>query len=265
MASSNSAIPSSTIVAGSTSQVETLITFDEIEQECRDFKPRYPMFTFRKPQSARIQSEIDRIVDVHLARPKGQRAKLNSDEVQQLKLDLILAAGFAASLIINGPLKNRTRGRGRPPDNTTFILIDDTIQACQRAGLKPGLRFVSGSESLPVQLYIALAPILGFGRMKNPRKLFERWKRLAPDLHRERSALATVCSELGASISPTRRRISSKQTRRHPAGQQRRGSKCLLLYIPSRKHVPARKSGEQPSMKQSVPEPCVRSSAVGAR
>jgi hypothetical protein len=188
MESSNSAVHSSNVGAGSTSRTETLVTFDEIEQESRDFKPRFPMFTFGKRQSARIQSEINQIVDTYLDRPKGQRAKLNSDGVEQLKLDLILAAGFAASLIIKGPLKNRTRGRGRPPDNTTVLLIDDIIQACQGPGLKPGLRFVSGSESLPVQLYIALAPVLGFGRVKNPRKSFERWKRRAPDLHREAPA-----------------------------------------------------------------------------
>jgi len=165
--------------------------FDEIisraEQEHRTLKPRFPMFTFNEHEFGRFRRQIDQIVGGNPSLPngKGRRSKLNLLNAKRLKLDLLVAAGFAASLVVKGPLKDRICGRGRPPDNTTFILIDDLMRACQRAGLKPGLRFVSGSESLPVRLYVALAPLLGFGKPKNPRRLFERWQRFRRDLVRK--------------------------------------------------------------------------------
>jgi hypothetical protein len=157
-----------------------------IEQEGTS-KPRFPMFKFSENELERIRRQIDQIVDGTPTLPngKGRRSKLDSLKVKQLKLDLLVAVGFAASLVVKGPLKNRICGRGRPPDNTTFILIDDLMKACKRAGLKPGLRYESGSEGLPVRLYIALAPVLGFGKPKNPRRLFQRWQRLNNDLVRK--------------------------------------------------------------------------------
>jgi len=65
-----------------------------------------------------------------------------------------------------------------------FLFIDDIIDACKESGLKPGLRYVADSESLPVQLFIELAPLLWPGSAKNPRKLFERWQRVRPSLVR---------------------------------------------------------------------------------
>jgi hypothetical protein len=174
-----------------TERIDDIIS--RIEQEGLS-KPRYPMFEFDENQAIRVKRQVSRLVDCNMLLPngKGRRSKLKPDEVQQLRLDLIVAVGLAASLVIKGQLKNRTCGRGRPPDNVIFIFIDDLTEACRRAGLKPGLRFVRGSESLPVRLYVALAPILGFGRSKSPRKLFERWKRLAPTLYRETSRPATA-------------------------------------------------------------------------
>jgi hypothetical protein len=158
-----------------------------IEQE-GSYKTQFSVFKFSKNVLPRLGRQIDQIVDGTPALPngKGRRSKLSSLEAERLKVDIVIAAGFAANLVVKGPLKNCTCGRGRPPDNITFILIDDLMQACQRAGLKPGLRFVSGSESLPVRLYVALAPILGFGKPKNPRRLFQRWQRLRNNLVRKR-------------------------------------------------------------------------------
>jgi hypothetical protein len=190
MASSNLATADTAHIAGSTPQRNAFTSFDEffccIEREERTFKSRYPMFCFSDNQFARIQRAIDQIVGSSQPLPngKGRRSTLTSKEVKQLKLDLFMAAGFAARLVVKGALKNRIFGRGRPPDNTTFIFIDDLMQACQAVGLKPGLRFVSGSQSLPVRLYIALAPILGFGVPKNPRRLFQRWKSFRNNLVR---------------------------------------------------------------------------------
>jgi hypothetical protein len=162
-------------------------TISRAEQEHRTLKSRVSVFAFNKLQFGRLQRQIDQIVGGNPSLPngKGRRSKLSPQETERLKLDVLVAAEFAASLVVRGSLKNRIGGRGRPPDNTTFILIDDLMRACQRAGLKPGLRFVSGSVSLPVQLYIALAPLLGFDRPKNPRRLFERWQRLRSDLVRK--------------------------------------------------------------------------------
>ncbi len=168
------------------SQISVEDIISRIEQEHRSFKGQFPMFAFSERQLARIQHQIDEIVSTNVALPngKGRSSKLNPNEVEQLKLDLLVAAGFAASLVTKGQLKNRIRRPGRPPDNATFIFIDDLMQACRKAGLKPGLRFVTCSQSLPVRLYVALAPTLGFGNPKNPRRLFDRWQRLRPTLIR---------------------------------------------------------------------------------
>jgi hypothetical protein len=164
--------------------IEQIIS--RIEQERRDLKPRNHMFCFKENQFLRVQHAIDQIVDSDQGLPngRGRRSRLNSSRAKQLKLELIVAAGFAANLVTRGQLKNRISGRGRPPDNATFLFIDDLMQACQTVGLKPGLRYVSDSQSLPVRVYIALAPILGFGNPKNPRRLFQRWQRYSKGLVR---------------------------------------------------------------------------------
>ncbi len=135
-------------------------------------------------------TKFERCVDNILADPrglpdgKGRRTRLTPINAQKLKLALIEVASHAAVFACHGPLPNRARGRGRPPDNAVFIFIDDIVHACEAAGLKPGLRYVAGSESLPVRLYIELAPVLWPGHPKNPRRLFERWQRYRSDLIR---------------------------------------------------------------------------------
>jgi hypothetical protein len=185
MDSSKNEIDGSADVEASDVRVATEEIISRIEQE-RSSKSRFLTFGFSKNQLPRIQRRIDQIVDSKQGLPngKGRRSKLEPHALKQLKLDLLDAAGCAACLITNGPLNNRIQGRGRLPDNTTFILIDDLMQACRRVGLKPGLRFVAGSQSLPVRLYVALAPILGFGKPKNPRRLFQRWQRFGSTLVR---------------------------------------------------------------------------------
>ena len=94
------------------------------------------------------------------------------------------AVGHASLWASKGPLPNRLRGRGRPPDNAVFVFIDDIVRACEGCGLKPGLRYVSETESLPVRVFIELAPLL-WGPVKAPRRLFQRWQRLRPTLVRK--------------------------------------------------------------------------------
>ena len=107
---------------------------------------------------------------------KGRRTRLTAANAEKFRLALIDAVGHATVFASNGPLPDRVRKRGRPADNAFFIFIDDIVRACEAAGLKPGLRYVAGSESLPVRIYIELAPLLWPGHTKNPRRLFERWR-----------------------------------------------------------------------------------------
>lgn len=115
---------------------------------------------------------------------KNRREKLTAVEVRKFKSALIYAVEHAAVWAAHGPLPNRLQGAGRPPDNAVLLLIDDIIDACKASGLKPGLRYVAGSESLPVHLFIELAPLLWPGSTRAPRKLFERWQRVRPSLFR---------------------------------------------------------------------------------
>jgi hypothetical protein len=113
----------------------------------------------------------------------GKRTQLTLTQRHKFKSALIEAVEHANVWASRGPLPNRVRGRGRPPDNAVFIFIDDIVRACEGAGLKPGLRYVNGSESLPVLLFIKFARLL-WGPVNNPRRLFERWQRLRADLRR---------------------------------------------------------------------------------
>jgi len=81
-------------------------------------------------------------------------------------------------------LRNRKQGRGRPPDNAHFVFIDDIMRACQKVGLKPGLRYVSDLESLPVRFFKELAPLVWPGVAANPRRLFQRWQKHRSNLIR---------------------------------------------------------------------------------
>jgi hypothetical protein len=128
----------------------------------------------------RVAAEFDQRITKLLSDPKGlpdgkgKRTRLTRPKEQRLRSGLAEALEYAA--LFAGPLPNRTRGLGRPPDNAVFIFIDDIDRACRAADLKPGLRYVK-PVSLPVALFVELAPLIWPGHPKNPRKLFERWKR----------------------------------------------------------------------------------------
>jgi hypothetical protein len=129
---------------------------------------------FRK----KVAGRLDNILADPAGVPNGKakRIKLSQSRKELFKSALITAAEHASVFARTGPLPNRVRRRGRPPDNAVFIFIDDIVRACKACGLQPGLRYVSGSESLPVRVYVELAPLL-WGPVKAPRKVFERWQR----------------------------------------------------------------------------------------
>jgi hypothetical protein len=135
--------------------------------------------------TAKVNQCIDAIIHDPKGLPngKGKRTKLNLANAQKFRSALIDAVEHAAVFAANGPLPNRVQGRGRPPDNAYFVFIDDIMRACETAGLKPGLRYVSDTESLPVRVFIELAPLL-WGPVKAPRRQFQRWQRLRPSLTR---------------------------------------------------------------------------------
>lgn len=134
---------------------------------------------------AKAGRRIDDLLNDPTGLPNGKhrRTMLASIDAHKLKSALIDAVEHAAVFAKHGPLPNHVKGRGRPPDNAVFIFIDDIVRAYEKAGLKPGLRYVEGSESLPVRLYIELAPLL-WPPTKNPRRLFQRWQRYRSDLIR---------------------------------------------------------------------------------
>lgn len=146
------------------------IRFHEIDEQLTDTAHRHIVNLLSDPNG--------------LPNGKHKRTKLTPDNTQILKSKLIDAVEHAAVFASNGPLANHVQGSGRPPDNAVFIFIDDIMRACKKAGLKPGLRYVAGSESLPVRIYIELAPLLWPGHPKNPRRLFQRWQRYQSNLTR---------------------------------------------------------------------------------
>jgi hypothetical protein len=134
---------------------------------------------------AKVGQRIDNLLGDSRGVPngKGKRTKLTLAQRQKLKSALIEAVEHACVWASNRPLPNRVPGRGRPPDNAVFVFIDDIVRACEGAGLKPGLRYVPSSESLPVHLFIELTPLL-WGPVKAPRRSFQRWQRLRSTLIR---------------------------------------------------------------------------------
>jgi len=108
---------------------------------------------------------------------------LTPEQQELLCSALLEAVGHASVFVEHGPLPNKVPGRGRPPDNAVLLFIDDIWQACVAAGLKPGLRYVSGTESLPVGLFMELSALM-WGPTQNPRRFFERWQRHRSDLIR---------------------------------------------------------------------------------
>ena len=131
--------------------------------------------------AVRDKATFDRRIDKMLASPsgfpdgKGKRSKLSPPSIANLKSDLADAYGHAAVFASNGPLANRKKSRGSPPDNAKLIFIDDIVRAIEAVGLKPGLRY-SEPVSLPVRIYRELSPLLWPGAA-SPRRLFERWQR----------------------------------------------------------------------------------------
>ena len=160
----------------------------------RDTKKRRNLYRMSRivfqPVSEALTAKAKRRVHAIIRDPMGlpngkhRRTRLDAAKAEILTRRLIDALHFALPFAADGGLPNRIPGRGRPPDNAVFIFIDDIMRACEAAGLKPGLRFVAGSESLPVRLYNELAPILWPGHPLNPRRLFERWQRHRLDLVR---------------------------------------------------------------------------------
>jgi hypothetical protein len=133
----------------------------------------------------KVSQRIDPLLTDPAGLPNGKskRKHLTDDDATKLTKALIEAVGHASVFAASGPLANRIPGRGRPPDNSVFIFIDDIMRACEAAGLKPGLRYVK-PESLPVRIYKELAPLIWPGATKAPRRLFERWQRHRDDLIR---------------------------------------------------------------------------------
>jgi hypothetical protein len=144
------------------------------------------IYSLDPPVIAKAVGIIDSLVDDPKGLPNGKnkRTKLDEADAQRFKSALIEAVGHAAVWASKGALPNRAQERGRPPDNAVFIFIDDIVRACEAAGLKPGLRYVSGSESLPVKTYKELAPLLWPGAATSPRRVFERWQRYSETLAR---------------------------------------------------------------------------------
>ena len=146
------------------------------------------------PIDDQLTAKADQRIEMIIRDPNGlpngkhKRSKLSLANAQKFRSALKDAVEHAAVFAINGPLPNRVQRRGRPPDNAYFIFIDDIVRACKAAGLKPGLRYVSASESLPVRVFIELAPLL-WGPVKAPRRLFQRWQRLQRTLVRGPTAV----------------------------------------------------------------------------
>src|SRR5262245_33284233 len=115
---------------------------------------------------------------------KGGRTKLPRNALRLFESTLMDVVEHAHVWASHGPLPNRVQRRGRPPDNAVLVFIDDIMRACRAAGLKPGLRYVAGSESLPVRLYQELAPLLWPYSGKAARRVFQRWQRHDPGLVR---------------------------------------------------------------------------------
>jgi integrase len=144
--------------------------------EVSDTPPPSVSFSLDARTREHVVQRIDKVLcdDRGLPDGRGKRTKLTPTERHKFKLALIEAVEHAHVWASKGPLPNRVKGRGRPPDNAVFVFIDDIIRACKSAGLKPGLRYIR-PVSLPVRLYIELAPLL-WGPVKDPRRLFQRWQ-----------------------------------------------------------------------------------------
>jgi hypothetical protein len=136
----------------------------------------------------RAEQRIDKLLHNPHGLPNGKakRSQLSAIAKEQLKSALMEAVGYASTWTDTrgtGTLPNRVRGRGRPPDNAIFVFIDDVMRACRGAGLTSGLRYVPGAQSVPVRIFIELAPLL-WPVGKDPRRFFQRWQRNRRNLAR---------------------------------------------------------------------------------
>jgi hypothetical protein len=170
------------------SQADGIALIDLIEPTSTTDASKIQIDRRSRKVAERFAADIERRITKLLSDPKGfpdgkgKRTKLTPPREQRLRSGLAEALEYAS--LFAGPLPNRAQGRGRPPDNAVLIFIDDIDRACRAADLKPGLRYVA-PVSLPVAIFIELAPLIWPGHPKNPRKLFERWKRHQPTLVRE--------------------------------------------------------------------------------
>jgi hypothetical protein len=143
---------------------------------------------FSSSFDAKLSRDVRAIVGSILNQPKGVcdargvRIKLTQCQIDVVAEALDHAAHRAAAFAIDGPLPNRVKGVGRPPDNSYSLLIRDIMETCERTGLSTGRRYVAGSESLSVELFIALEKLLWptsqasrSQASRSPRKYFDRW------------------------------------------------------------------------------------------
>jgi hypothetical protein len=141
------------------------------DAEVSDTPPRPVSFSLDARLLAEVMRRIDEVLDEPRGLPNGKgkkRIKLTPDQTRILKQALIEAVEHAHVWAASRPLPNRVRGRGRPPDNAFFLFIDDVALALEGVGLKASLRYVGGSESLLVRLFIELSPTMGTGKGPAP-------------------------------------------------------------------------------------------------
>ena len=150
--------------------------------EVSDTPPPPVSFSLDARTLAEVERRIDNILGDPLPNGKGKRTKLPPTERDKFKSALIEAAEYAYSLAAKGPLPNRVSGQGPPPDNTKLIFVDDIVHECEVAGLKTRSRFIE-PKSLPVRLFKELASLL-WRPVKDPRRVFQRWRRYRETLVR---------------------------------------------------------------------------------
>jgi hypothetical protein len=107
--------------------------------EVSDTPPRPVSFSL----DARLLAEVMRRIDEVLDEPRGlpnrkgkKRIKLTPNQTHILKPALIEAVEHAHVWAASRPLRNRVRGRGRPPDNAFFLFIDDVALALEGGWFK---------------------------------------------------------------------------------------------------------------------------------
>jgi hypothetical protein len=128
-----------------------------------------------------MKTRISRAVQA-LCRSRQRVAGLRSPKVQltpSIANVIIEKMVEAASHAAASAIPNATPQRGAPPDNARIILAHDVLQACEGAGLSPGLRYVH-PPSFAAELFVTVASLVwpspSYGYW-NPRRTFERMRR----------------------------------------------------------------------------------------